>query len=71
MAEYQKIEYRIHPDGSVSEMIIAGTGVQCVLTTEGLEAALGVVENRQLLPEYEADQSLEMLTNSPSIEINQ
>jgi Protein of unknown function (DUF2997) len=55
MAEYQKIEYRIGKDGVVSETVLDGQGQSCILATETLEQALGQVESRELLPEYEGD----------------
>ncbi|MEM9218290.1 MAG: DUF2997 domain-containing protein [Cyanobacteria bacterium P01_F01_bin.150] len=55
MATYQKIEYRIGPDGKVTEKVLNGDGKSCLLGTESLEAALGEVEERELLPEYEDD----------------
>lgn len=52
MAEYQKIEYRIGKDGKVSETVINGNGETCTIATQDLEASLGKVESRELLPEY-------------------
>jgi hypothetical protein len=52
MSEYQKIEYLIGKDGKVTERVISGSGEACVSSTSGVEAALGEVENRELLPEY-------------------
>jgi hypothetical protein len=52
MAEYQKIEYRIGKDGKVTETVINGNGETCTLATQDLEASLGKVELRELLPEY-------------------
>ena len=52
MAEYQKIEYRIGKDGKVTETVINGNGETCTLATEDIEASLGKVESRELLPEY-------------------
>ena len=56
MAEYQKIEYRIAPDGKVTETVLNGQGNSCTLATESLEQSLGQVESRELLPEYDGDQ---------------
>jgi hypothetical protein len=56
MAEYQKIEYRIGKDGKVTETVLNGQGESCVLATETMEEALGKVELREMLPEYEGDQ---------------
>jgi Protein of unknown function (DUF2997) len=52
MAEYQRIEYRIGPDGKVVERVIDGSGKSCTSATEGIEQALGQVEAQELLPEY-------------------
>jgi Protein of unknown function (DUF2997) len=53
MAEYQRIEYRIGPDGKVVETVLGATGDRCVSTTAGIEQALGEVETREYLPEYD------------------
>jgi Protein of unknown function (DUF2997) len=55
MAEYQKIEYHIGPNGVVSETVLNGRGGVCLLATDSLEKALGEIESRELLPEHEAD----------------
>jgi hypothetical protein len=55
MAEYQRIEYRIGKDGRVIETVIDGVGSGCVPTTAEIETALGTIESRQLLPEYDQD----------------
>jgi len=52
MAEYQKIEYRIGKDGTITETVIGATGSRCTETTKEIEADLGKVENQELLPEY-------------------
>jgi Protein of unknown function (DUF2997) len=52
MAEYQKIEFRIGQDGKVTEKVLNGTGESCTLATADLEASLGEIESRDLLPEY-------------------
>jgi hypothetical protein len=54
MAEYQRIEYVIGKDGKVREQVLGGQGSGCLKATAGLEEALGQVEARTLLPEYEA-----------------
>jgi Protein of unknown function (DUF2997) len=58
MAQYQRIEYRIGPDGTVVERVIDGSGPTCTSATQGIEQALGQVEAQELLPEYH-DESLE------------
>lgn len=58
MAEYQQIEYRILKDGTVQETVLQATGASCVQTTAGVEAALGTVQDRTLLPEYEQNEAL-------------
>ncbi|NET49796.1 MAG: DUF2997 domain-containing protein [Merismopedia sp. SIO2A8] len=55
MATYQKIEYRISPDGKVTETVLNGDGKSCLLATKSLEESLGKVEARELLPEYKDD----------------
>jgi hypothetical protein len=50
MAEYQRIEYRIGPDGKVVETVLGATGDRCVTTTAAIEQALGEVETREYLP---------------------
>ena len=52
MTEYQRIEYRIGKDGKITETVLDGSGPSCTSTTETLEAALGDIEQRELLPEY-------------------
>ena len=58
MAEYQRIEYRIGKDGKVTETVINASGSSCTTTTSEMEMALGKVEQRQLLPEYYAEDEL-------------
>jgi hypothetical protein len=53
MAEYQRIEYRIGRDGKVVETVLGGMGESCVNATEGIEAALGAIADREYLPEYD------------------
>lgn len=60
MAEYQKIEYRIGKDGKVIETVLNATGTSCTETTAAIEQALGAIESRSLLPEY--DENEENLT---------
>jgi Protein of unknown function (DUF2997) len=52
MAEYQKIEFLIGKDGKVTEKVLNGSGETCTLATADLEASLGEIESRDLLPEY-------------------
>lgn len=52
MSEYQKIEYLIGKDGKITERVIDANGNTCLGTTSAIEAALGQVTNRELLPEY-------------------
>jgi Protein of unknown function (DUF2997) len=58
MAEYQRIEYRIDRDGKVVETVLGGTGESCVNATEGIEAALGAIADREYLPEYYATEAV-------------
>ncbi|NEO28033.1 MAG: DUF2997 domain-containing protein [Kamptonema sp. SIO4C4] len=53
MAEYQKIEYRIGKNGKITETVLDGvTGQHCTEITEGIETALGTVEDQDFLPAY-------------------
>ena len=52
MSEYQKIEYLIDKDGKITERVIDGNSNTCLGTTSAIEASLGQVTNRELLPEY-------------------
>jgi hypothetical protein len=52
VGEYQRIEYRIGKDGKITQLVLGGQGQQCVELTAQLEANLGKVETRELLPEY-------------------
>ena len=67
MAEYQRIEYRIGKDGTISETVTDGLGPSCTDATQDLEAALGTVEQREFKPEYydgdEAIASIQMQSN--------
>jgi hypothetical protein len=53
MSSYQKIEYRIGTDGQIYETVLNGDGASCTLETAGIEAELGTVLKRELLPEYQ------------------
>lgn len=59
MAEYQRIEYRIGKDGSITETVIDGAGASCLEATRELEQALGTVTTREFKPEYQAADGLE------------
>jgi hypothetical protein len=48
--QYQRIEFTINPDGSITEKVI-DAGTNCIDTTEGLEKAIGKVILREMLPE--------------------
>jgi len=52
MAEYQQVEYTIDKNGNLVERVLNANGKSCLDLTEDLESALGVVEKRELLPEY-------------------
>jgi len=52
MPEYIKVEYRIDKKGQVTETVLNGSGSSCTLATAELEAALGTVQERKLLPEF-------------------
>jgi hypothetical protein len=52
MAQYQRIEYLIGKDGKITERVLGGSGAECVAATSGIEASLGQVQQRDLLPEY-------------------
>jgi hypothetical protein len=59
MAQYQRIEYRIGANGKIIETVLEGEGTSCLEATAALESALGMVEQREFLPEYEgAEESL-------------
>jgi hypothetical protein len=55
MTEYQRIEYRILPNGTVTERVIESSGSSCVQATRGIEQALGKIDHQELLPEYYDD----------------
>ncbi len=48
----KRIEFLIKPDGTVIERVHDGLGNGCVADTALVEAALGEVVSRELLPEY-------------------
>jgi len=52
MAEYQQVEYTIDKQGNLIERVLNVKGKGCLDLTEEIEKALGVVEKRELLPEY-------------------
>jgi len=52
MSAYQRIEYRIGKDGQIIQLVLDGQGQQCLELTAQLEANLGKVETRELLPAY-------------------
>ena len=52
MSEYQKIEFLIDKDGKITERVIDGNANSCLGSTAAIEASLGQVTNRELLPEY-------------------
>jgi len=53
MAEYQQVEYIIDKDGNVVERVLNVKGKGCLDLTEEIEKALGTVQKRELLPEYD------------------
>ncbi|MDX2271517.1 MAG: DUF2997 domain-containing protein [Cyanobacteriota bacterium] len=52
MAHYLKVEYRISPDGQITETVLNGAGSSCTEATAPIEAALGQVKTQEQLPEY-------------------
>ncbi len=52
MAEYQRIEYTIDRNGKITERVLGGQGTNCLAATAAIEADLGTVTHRELLPEY-------------------
>ncbi|NJK60570.1 MAG: DUF2997 domain-containing protein [Oscillatoriales cyanobacterium SM2_1_8] len=52
MAEYQRIEYTIDRSGKITERVLGGQGTNCLAATAAIEADLGTVTQRELLPEY-------------------
>jgi hypothetical protein len=53
MVEYQQVEYIIDKDGNVIERVLNVKGKGCLELTEEIERALGTVQKRELLPEYD------------------
>lgn len=51
----KKMRIRIGKDGHTSITVEGGHGSDCELFTQAVENALGHVEARQYLPEYELD----------------
>lgn len=51
----KKMRIRIGKDGQTSITVEGGRGSDCELFTQAMENALGDVETRQYLPEYELD----------------
>ena len=66
MSSYQKIEYRIGTDGQIYETVLNGDGASCTLATAGMEAELGTVLQRELLPEYQNPAGAEEVTRIPN-----
>ncbi len=62
MATYQRTEYRIQPDGSVTIAVLNGEGESCLRATQTPETALGEVQTRQILPEFYRDPDAEVVT---------
>jgi hypothetical protein len=62
MAAYQRTEYRIQPDGSVTIAVLNGEGESCLQATQAAETALGEVQARQVLPEFYRDPDAEVVT---------
>ncbi|MBD2189947.1 DUF2997 domain-containing protein [Pseudanabaena mucicola] len=52
MSQYQRIEYLIGKDGKIVERAIDMSGSECVAITAIIEADLGKVVTRELLPSY-------------------
>jgi Protein of unknown function (DUF2997) len=52
MAEYQRIEYRLGNDGTITETVLNASGVSCTEATTVIEQALGTVESQEFLPAY-------------------
>lgn len=52
MSQYQRIEYLIGKDGKIVERAINMSGSDCVAVTAAIEADLGKIETRELLPSY-------------------
>ena len=63
MAEYQRVEYRIGKDGTITETVLNAAGVNCTAATVAIEQALGTVKSQEFLPAYYEDE--ENLTVKP------
>ena len=55
-AEMDELEITIDKDGNVTVKVVGGEGDRCVKLTRDLEVALGLVESRDLQPEYYEDE---------------
>ncbi len=53
--EMEELEITIGTDGRIQVKVNGGKGTGCLDLTKGLEAAAGVVEERERLPEYYQD----------------
>ncbi|MGJ3251093.1 MAG: DUF2997 domain-containing protein [Elainellaceae cyanobacterium] len=71
MADYQRIEYRITSDGTVTETVLNATGASCTTTTSGIEHALGELESQEHLPSYYEGDELLLDDVSPSLKNQQ
>ena len=56
MTDYQKIEYRIGKDGTITETVLNAAGLSCTEATVAIEHALGTVESQEFLPAYYEDE---------------
>jgi hypothetical protein len=54
--EMDELEITIDKDGNVTVKVVDGKGDRCVKLTRDLEIALGLVEARDLQPEYYEDE---------------
>lgn len=54
--EMDELEITIDKDGNVTVKVVDGQGERCVKLTRDLEEALGLVDNRQLQPEFYEDE---------------
>ena len=52
MADKQRREYLIHPDGTVDERVMNVKGPACEKVTRDMEKRLGKVVHREYTPEY-------------------
>jgi hypothetical protein len=69
MADYQRIEYRIGSDGTITEIVLNASGASCIDATAPIEQALGTVTSQERLPEY--DQGDEYLSIDETQALNQ